>query len=298
MTSLSPFRIVHLSDLHLTAGDDDPRSEVRLLGRLRGMNAAFQGLIRTPHLQGADLLLVTGDVTDRGHGAAWRFFWRELEEAGLSDRCLITPGNHDVCNLGLRPPAPRPEMVAADLRRARKGLRRGDQPIRFPWARVVDPRVVVIGLDSSNPGNLTGATNAVGELGVAQLEALARLLPRFREVPVKIVTLHHSPNIPGAKAAGRRGVARMSAVVRWGHEVPTADRRALRLLCLSHRVRLIVHGHLHRAEDRRVNGVRIVGAPASTQPVDGERPARYQVWSYTVQGAGGRVVPRLHTVSL
>jgi 3',5'-cyclic AMP phosphodiesterase CpdA len=294
----APFRIAHLSDLHLTAGADQPRSEVRLFGRMRGMNAAFRALIRSPLLQRADLVLVTGDITDRGHGSAWRFFWRELEQAGLLDRCLVTPGNHDVCNLGLRPPAPRPDMVAADLRRARTGLRLGDQSIRFPWARVVDSRVVVIGLDSSNPGNLTGATNAVGELGVAQLEALARLLHKLESIPVKIVALHHSPNIPGTETAERRGVARMSAVLRWGHEVPTADRRALRLLCLSHRVRLIVHGHLHRPEDRRVNGVRIIGAPASTEPVGGESPSRYQIWSYTVQGSGGRVVPKLHSIAL
>jgi len=53
----SPFRIVHLSDLHLTGNDGDCRSETKLFAPLRGMNQVFRRLLRARHVQDADLLL-------------------------------------------------------------------------------------------------------------------------------------------------------------------------------------------------------------------------------------------------
>jgi 3',5'-cyclic AMP phosphodiesterase CpdA len=261
------FSVVQLSDLHLTADDREARSEPRLFGRLTGMNAAFRRLLANGVLQAADLVLVTGDITDRGDPLAWQVFWRGMVAAGLLNRCRVIPGNHDVCCLGVRPAASRGKRVAEDLAKLQAGLGQVGHAVESPRAEVLaSGRVVLFGLDSSNPGNVSALTNAVGELGMPQLERLARLLRQHRDVPVKIVALHHSPNIPRAATARRRGLEVLDGVMRWGHEVPAADRRALRLLCVSHGVRLIVHGHLHRFEDRHVNGVRIVGAPASTEP--------------------------------
>ena len=59
----------------------------------------------------------------------------------------------------------------------------------------------------------------------------------------------------------------------------------MQLLAITHRVRLVLHGHLHRQEDRRVGGIRIVGAPASTQPTaaaNGTESLSYFV--HTVEG--------------
>ena len=62
---------------------------------------------------------------------------------------------------------------------------------------------------------------------------------------------------------------------------------------------LIVHGHVHLNEDRRVNGIRIIGAPPTTEPVGkAEDKKTYQFYTYTIQGKGGRVVPKLHNVNL
>ena len=63
---------------------------------------------------------------------------------------------------------------------------------------------------------------------------------------------------------------------------------ALRLLCLVAGVRLIVHGHLHRHEDRRVNALRIVGAPASTEPRASAGGRCLPFLAYEL-GASGRV---------
>lgn len=292
-----PFRIAHLSDLHLTATDDGRRSEPKLFGALQGMNIAFRGVLGSRAIQQADLLLVTGDVTDQGDIKTWGIFWDSISTYALSDRCLVVPGNHDVCCLGVRGVAKQKADVKADIEKAAKGLRKGRQPTRFPWARQVDPRVVIIGLDSCNAGNPTALTNAQGQLRFWQLDRLARLLRKHQAVPVKIVALHHSPNIPGEETEAKRRLAKLSMADRWGLEMPERDRQALRLLCIAQNVRLVVHGHVHRAEDRRVNGVRMIGCPASTQPLGGDGAARVQFYTYTVLGKGGRVRVRLHTIS-
>lgn len=282
-TSAGSFSIVHLSDLHLTADDRAPRSEARLFGHLRGMNNAWRRLAASPAVRAADLLLVTGDVTDRGEPEAWEVFWRPLREAGLVPRVRVVPGNHDLCHLGVRL-----TDYHVNVQRAAAGLAAGGQPTRFPWLeRLAGGRIALIGLNSANMGNRSGATNAIGRLGFFQLEALARLLRAARGAGVVIVALHHSPNIPSNRTADDRRLARMSAVDRWGMELDRAERRALRLLCLVAGVRLVVHGHLHRCEDRRVNALRLVGAPAATEP-DGAGDGGLPFVAYEV-GAAGRV---------
>jgi hypothetical protein len=164
----------------------------------------------------------------------------------------------------------------------------GRQPTKFPWVHQPDPRVVIFGMNSNNLGNLTGATNAMGNIGYFQLKALAAKMHQYRDVPVKIIALHHSPNIPEVETAERRGQRPMTGLERLVHQIPSEQRHGLLLLCIAHRVRLVLHGHLHMSEDRRVTGVRIVGAPATTQPLSG-RPNEFPYYRYTVQGEGGRV---------
>ncbi len=298
MPSRKPYRIVHLTDLHLTETDDDERSEPKFFGKLTGMNRSFRQLLFTRTLQSADLVLVTGDVSDRGKPEEWRVFRSAIHRAGLKDRCLVVPGNHDVCHLGWPRIADRGDRHGEDYAKMKRGLHIAQQRWTFPWVVQVDPRVAIIGLESSNPGNLSAVNNAVGELGFRQLEALARLLKKHRDVPVKIVAMHHSPNIPTAETRRRRELPESKWVDRWGMEVPSWERRALRLLCLTHGVRLIAHGHLHLAEDRYVNGVRIIGGPATTEPLPGSEPRQVQFWQYTVRGGGGRLEPELMTVAV
>ncbi|MBN2023635.1 MAG: metallophosphoesterase [Pirellulales bacterium] len=278
-----PFRIAHLSDLHLTASDRAARSETRLFGRLRGMNAAFRKIVRTPAIQRADLIVFTGDIADRGEIDAWKVFWNALAEAGLSHRALVVPGNHDVCCLGVR--APWNADARADWAKAAAGLRLGNQPTKLPWARSPDPRVAVFGLNSNNLGNFSAADNALGRIGYYQLQDLANKLHVHRDVPVKIVLLHHSPNIPEDRTAAQRGQRPTGPLGRATHQIPRDQRRALRLLCITHRVRLVLHGHMHVAEDRRVAGVHTVGARATTEPDAG----KYYFSTFVVLGEGHRV---------
>jgi predicted phosphodiesterase len=73
-------------------------------------------------------------------------------------------------------------------------------------------------------------------------------------------------------------------------QIDPAQEAALHLLSITHRVRLVLHGHLHRAEVRRVGGIRIIGAPASTQPMAGPDGKHYYYFFYhIVKGRKGTV---------
>ncbi|HVP11916.1 MAG TPA: metallophosphoesterase [Phycisphaerae bacterium] len=291
------FRIAHLSDLHMTADDSASRTEPAFAERLKGMNENFRRLLKCEAVQRADLVLITGDVTDSGERQAWQQFSKALTDASIAARTLVVLGNHDIC--GLRARVGWPKMLKrTDLERARHGLLSCKQPAKYPWARQFGNQVVVLGLDSNNSGNLTVVTNAVGRIGFRQLAATAALLHKYRHVPIKIVALHHSPNIPERATSMRRGQPPVGLVARWLHELPAEDRHGLRLLCITHRVRLVLHGHLHAAEDRAVNGVRIVGAPATTQPVKANGASNaLQFYQYAVRWPGGRVERSLKTVT-
>jgi 3',5'-cyclic AMP phosphodiesterase CpdA len=289
MPEQKPFKIAHLSDLHLTKTDGARRSEPNLFKALKGMNEAFRKIVASKPIQTSDLILVTGDVSDRGDLESWQVFWEAIENAGLTDRTLVVPGNHDVCCLGARLPGKRKAYRENDLKKAVNGLKLGKQQAKFPWVCHPDPRVVIFGLNSNNLGNLNVATNAMGEVNYYQLSSLASKLHKYRDVPVKIVALHHSPNIPGEETARKRGQKPYSKLERLGHQIPDGERHALHLLCITHRVRLLLHGHLHMAEDRRIGGVRVIGSPATTEPSTSPEKLDYQFYTHIVNGDGSTV---------
>ena len=300
MPNYKSFKIAHLSDLHLTKTDNASRSEPKLYGALKGMNSAFRKIVKHNAIQDSDLVIVTGDVTDRGDKESWHVFWNAIKDAGLMQRVLVVPGNHDVCCLGTRLPRfSKKGYKESDLKKVAKGLHMGHQSIKFPWIKIVDERVGVFGLNSNNLGNFSALDNAMGELSLYQLKSFASKLHQHRHVPVKIIALHHSPNIPKVETAKKRGQKPFSILERIGHQITEAQRHCLQLLCISHRVRLVVHGHLHMAEERRVNGIKIVGAPATTEPIkESKQEKEYQYYLYVVRGAGGRVKCRLRTIKI
>jgi len=290
MTTPKNFTIVHLSDLHLTAADNASRTEPRLFGALKGMNESFRALLKRPELQTADLIIVTGDITDRGEKEAWNVFWDALQQARLKDRTMAIPGNHDVCDLSLLRLS---GNAKTDLDKAVIGLKMGNQKFRFPWSCQPHPCVVVFALNSNNLGNKSVASNALGKVDYFQFEEFARLLRHNSNVPIKIVAIHHSPNIPGKDTAIKRRQKPMSKINRLAHELPQPERRTLRLLCLSHGVRLIIHGHLHEAETRRVTGLQIIGAPATTEPIVARPKNIYRFWQYSLNPQSLRMTHKL-----
>lgn len=105
-------KLAHLSDLHIAEGP-----MVRLVERAQpGGNRALADLLAVPQLGEADVLLFTGDLTDRGTAVSWRCFLDALEERGLSDRAVLVPGNHDLAL-----------VEALDGKRRRKHVLRSDR---------------------------------------------------------------------------------------------------------------------------------------------------------------------------
>jgi hypothetical protein len=138
----TPISIAHLSDLHLTATDDGRRKE----DRARHMNANLDRLLRHGPIQDADLVLITGDISDRGELAAWSALWSAVRAAGLDlHRLLVIPGSHDAACLGLRRIRPKAE----DLAIVRAGLENGRQRKRLPYVRTyANGAVGVFAVDS------------------------------------------------------------------------------------------------------------------------------------------------------
>lgn len=291
MSTGEHYIIAHLSDLHLTARDDENRAELNIFTPLRGMNAAFRKIVQSKSIQNANLVIITGDVTDTGDLEAWKVFWTSVDKAGIKDKLLVLPGNHDAGCLGLGR-----KYGPAGMAKAVAGLAMGNQPVKFPWYDDHrDARLVIIGLNSINryETRITGTSG--GELTIFEMVRFADLLYKFRAVPIKIVALHHSPNILQKETALRRRLKTLNWFERATLEIPQPQRQMLRLLCISHRVRLVVHGHIHQAEDRRVGGLRIVGTPASTEPsiVGNELEPACHFLEYTIHWDGDRIIRKI-----
>jgi len=89
-----PIRVLHLSDLHVRAGDDPATSLEPLLTDLRDR---VEGLA----LEKLDFVVVSGDLTNRASAGelekARALLSRLCEEMSLStERCIVVPGNHDL----------------------------------------------------------------------------------------------------------------------------------------------------------------------------------------------------------
>jgi hypothetical protein len=88
----SGLRVIHLSDLHVTEGD-----RIRMVEHASpGGNVALRGLLRRPELGTADVVLFTGDITDRGTAGSWGELLKFIRETGVAERAVLVPGNHDL----------------------------------------------------------------------------------------------------------------------------------------------------------------------------------------------------------
>ena len=84
---------------------------------------------------------------------------------------------------------------------------------------------MVIGIDTNHSGHYGLVDNAVGRIGESQLAELELILKKHSKktdkinfIPVKIIALHHSPNLPKYETLVRRGLAKnRNAIDRlWG----------------------------------------------------------------------------------
>ena len=92
--SQPPIRVLHLSDLHITAGDDP-------IARLQPLIADLQDKKEGFGFERLDYLVVSGDLTNRASAEefekVYQLISRLIDRFELSaERCIIVPGNHDL----------------------------------------------------------------------------------------------------------------------------------------------------------------------------------------------------------
>jgi Icc protein len=195
-----PHRVLHLSDIHLTASgyDMDGVNAVESLERI---------LFDCRHLENLDLVLVTGDIADDG-SVEGCVLVRELVGAYASERGIAhiySTGNHD-----------RRDSFTAALG---TGHRRSDgSDAGVPLYGVADERAAVsdvgglrvVTLDSLVPGAVQGLISS------AQLDALADLLAEPAPAGT-ILAFHHPPlHVPtrsDLKSVGLQNRDDLAAVV-------------------------------------------------------------------------------------
>ncbi|HEX8825794.1 MAG TPA: metallophosphoesterase [Archangium sp.] len=90
----TPLRILHLSDLHLGAGDDP-------VNLLQPLITDLMHNLDGPGVERLDHLVISGDLTNRASPQefekAYQFVSGLIQEFGLTaERCIIVPGNHDL----------------------------------------------------------------------------------------------------------------------------------------------------------------------------------------------------------
>lgn len=253
-------KIIQLTDLHLTKNDTDKRTGI--FDGLTGMNQNFLKIINHSEVTTADIILVTGDVTDKGDTESWEFFWREIKKAKLSKKTLVIPGNHDVCCLDLiGRENPKSTLVLEDYRKLKKGLSINQQKTSFPCIELKSyKRLAIFSVNSNNMGNTGVVDNAIGIISKQELESFEKLLQETKEneasVKVKLLLMHHSPFLPNESYP-------------FGSEMDRNSSDILLELCRKYGINIILHGHLHQDKNRKIGKMKIIGAPASTQPYEG-----------------------------
>lgn len=153
--------IVHLSDLHF--------------GRIN--DAVIAPLIAQIHAIAPDLIVVSGDLTQRARSEQFRQARRFLD--ALPQPQLVVPGNHDIPLFNLAARFLRP------LTRYRRYISPQLQPM------FIDDEIAVIGINTAR-----SLTIKDGRINDRQIEIARRELATVDEQVVKIIVTHHPFDLP------------------------------------------------------------------------------------------------------
>jgi 3',5'-cyclic AMP phosphodiesterase CpdA len=228
-------------------------------GTPRNSNVRLLRAVQAIEENGADAVVLTGDVTDDGVG------W-ELVEAAFArwkdkGRLFVIPGNHDLYLFPLRGsgrPKPTAESKRAAWRAfaARIGLELHESGA---WYRhLPEADAVFVGLDScSRPQRRFFRQN--GAIGPGQLAWLREIgkRPEFKEARHRLVMLHHHV-VPLPHGVGRRAPSEIG--------MRLDDARSAAEIFDEVGATAVLHGHRHVSEQRQPAGSNftILASPSLT----------------------------------
>lgn len=181
------YSLAHLSDFHFADLDDDFD---------RGCALADDAIE-----QGADHLVITGDIVDAGQMEVVRGFIRHLKgrQWANPDRLTVIPGNHDIFPISWHslPSLRRPTSLFQEFTQATRGCRTGAERLvadgPYPFGKVLCPDVVLVGMDTTRNGQFSPLNWSEGELEEHHQEAVTDFFRLHSKAKHRIVAMHHHP---------------------------------------------------------------------------------------------------------
>lgn len=261
--------LAHLSDIHLAPlprvrpGDLTGK---RLIGyhswRFRRRHVhkplILESVIADVLTHRPDHVAITGDLINISLREEYILGSQWLQALGAPDWITFVPGNHDAYVV-----APWDEgmglwagYMTGDLRMAGA---RGTGGLANPFPFVRQRRnVALIGVSTAIP---TSWRMAAGELGGRQLESLAQILGELKGRGFYRILLIHHPPLPG-QSEPRKALL---------------DAGELRDVLMREGAELVLHGHEHRHELKRLDTpsgpVHVVGVPSASARSTKRKPA-------------------------
>lgn len=179
--------LAHLSDFHFTALGNDFDFGCALL------DDAIE--------QGADHLVVTGDIVEAGQMEVVKGFVSYLKGRKWAgpDRLTVTPGNHDIFPFSTRslPPLSRPTVLFQEFAKITSSCR--TRAVRlvegepYPFGKVLCRDVVLVGMDTTRNGQFNPRRWAEGELPEHHRDAVTEFFAVHSQAKHRIVAMHHHP---------------------------------------------------------------------------------------------------------
>ncbi len=278
-------KVAHFSDLHVLALEGVPIhrylnkrltgwANLRLKRKAVHHTELVHALARAMSQGGYDHVICTGDLTNLAleseFAAVRTLFDRELDLD--PSRVTVIPGNHDVYTRGART-SRRFERYFVDwLKSDLPALAADTSGGLFPVVKLRGS-VAIVGLSSAVP---RPPFVAAGELGAAQIDALARVLEHPEVASRTVIVALHHPVV--RKASARKQ-----------YLDGLRDAPALLSVLRSLRGGLVIHGHLHRRVQRTITTTegRLIQAGATSASLvssDPDRMAGYNVYEVTPDG--------------
>jgi 3',5'-cyclic AMP phosphodiesterase CpdA len=277
MSDSNTITLAHLSDLHVRRGHPE-RARV------------VQRALALPEVEKADLVVITGDVTQSGLAYELDAAEELLVDIAEEGRLMVVPGNHDTSLHGLnasnivnrlsgarREISGRFATLSVRVGKARRiSSRRSPWPVRRDLA---EGRCVVYGLDSTRAA--FGDLLARGCCGESQLDALDRDLDELSPDQRVVIALHHHVT----RHPSGRGAFDFDPALE------LLDKRDVQKLLRRFQVELVLHGHRHRFWHRRFRDTQVIGGASTTLGCH-QRKERFVVLA-TMDLESGEVTARL-----